>query len=1042
MIHRFFTRSIVWLLVSVLVFTIIPQQMLAAEIDSEEKEQMLIQVAADIDVYDKEGKKLGKLNKDTYLFTSTHPLNEDGDTVLQWGEKDAVIDSESLMEAKAVVNLLDYNRFDKSQTVGIIRASKELIPFNDETGNVVGSIALGSEIPVSSVDDQYFYILIGGQEFLIERKQFEENYTGNEISQEESEEPILAEDEQEEGSKDPIETDSTDQVEVDTEIQPLDETTEEETVQEETTKEENVLEEKTAVEKDNFNEIQKKEAAQAASLEKITTFSLAKSTPTFTKDTKYFKVTDDQIPVYDNRYTPLKVVGYLEKGEVYPRTRDYTTWHQISFGDFYAFVPKDGTIPASESDNQNEYGNNGLLKGTKTFTPLSNIEVYDNTSGSLIPYATILRDVEYTIMREYTSWYTVLISGRIGYVRKTEVKTNSLKTEVKTNSLKTEVRTNFLKTDKYFKVTEDRVPVYDNSSGKLVEIGYLEKGESYPRIKHYTSWHSIKFGNITGFVRTSSTIPDDGKQITNLSNKKTTNVTISPRWDSVVYDNTQSSKLVPFAVVKKNTTHKLIREYTSWYTIEIAGRIGYINKENALKPFTSTDKYFKALEEDIPVYDNRSGDLVKIGTLTKGQVYPRTRDYTSWHKIQFGDFEAFVSKKDTAPDSGSSIKNLNTRYKNSKRTFVALANVDVMDNTASPLRKFAEIEEGQSYPIVSESTNWWGILFAGRVGYVKKDNAFGGIHKEVTYTNYDYTLDYMIEKQMKVNPQTDKYKVKYAYVAGYLLSPISAKAFPATATVVAGAGVNLRAEPNSLSSTWVYNTVPYGKTLTIVEDAGNGWYKVEYPTHVFGGFSAAYESDVREYVNPSNFDLNTKSLYQFVLLSKPAGATITELNKILEGKGILDGQGAAFSHGSRSVGINEIYLVSHALLETGNGTSTLAKGVDYKAPDGKTYTVYNMFGINANDGNATANASEFAYEEEWFTPEAAIIGGAKFVAEKYIYNGHNQDTIYEMRWNPAEPATHQYATDVGWAQKQTTNFMKLYNQLTSYRIFLDIPKFQ
>src|SRR5699024_11256103 len=57
--------------------------------------------------------------------------------------------------------------------------------------------------------------------------------------------------------------------------------------------------------------------------------------------------------------------------------------------------------------------------------------------------------------------------------------------------------------------------------------------------------------------------------------------------------------------------------------------------------------------------------------------------------------------------------------------------------------------------------------------------------------------------------------------------------------------------------------------------------------------------------------------------------------------------------------------------------------------------------------------------EGWFTPQDAIVGGAEFIGEKYISVG--QDTLYKMRWNPANPATHQYATDAGWAVKQTGN---------------------
>ncbi len=990
-----------------------PQSLFAAEDITQKQDHKLVHVIADVEVYSPEGEQLGQLYKDTYLFTSSQSSFEtEGKTTLHWGEEEAIVNSASLVEEEVVENLPKYNSFDEMlSNEGKLTALEEPILFIDENGVVSGSIAPGKQLSVSKLDQEYFYILVGGKEFIVQREQYEKNFTKSEVEDLE----VVEELDQTEGnsSSGSVETETDDAKE-----QQLEEETNFENAEAEVeTSTENDDQQSTTTTSADSHE---KLTSETASSEKAKAASTS-NVQTFSKETKYFKVTADQVPVYDNRSSSLVIVGYLKKGQVYPRTQDYTSWHQITFGDYYAYVPKEGTIP-SEPLIQNEYKMTSLGKSARTFTALTNVEVYDNSSGDLIPYASIKEGVEHTIIKEYTSWYSVLVSGRLGFVRKSEVSTS------------------FLQTDKFFEVTEDRVPVYDNSSGDLVEVGYLEQGESYPRIKHYTSWHAVKFGHVTGYVRSSSTTPNDGKTITNLGNGKATSTTIRPRWDSVVYDNTQNSKLVPFAVVKSNTTYKVVKEYTSWYSIEVAGRIGYINKSNAVKQFSETAQYFKALNSSIPVYDNRSGTLVKVGTLTEGQVYPRTADFTSWHEIQFGNFKAYVPKDGTEPASASSIQNLNTNYKNLKKTFIALKNLDVMDNTTPKLSKFGEIEEGQTYPIISESTNWWGILFADRIGYVKKDYALGGIYKEVTYTSYDYTLDSMVDKQMKVNPQTDKYRIQYAYLASYLVSPDS-NTFPTNATVTGTYGVNLRSEPTTNGS-WVYNNVEKGKTLKVVADVGNGWYKVEYPTHIFGGFSAAYESDVRKYVDPANFDLTTKSMYQFVLLSKFAGANPSELNNLLDGKGILEGKGEAFSQGSKLAGINEIYLVSHALLETGNGSSPLATGVNYKAPDGKTYKVYNMFGINANDGNATANASKFAYEEGWFTPEAAIIGGAKFVADRYVYNGYGQDTIYEMRWNPASPATHQYATDVGWAEKQTTNFMNMYNKLTSYQLYLDIPKYQ
>lgn len=133
-------------------------------------------------------------------------------------------------------------------------------------------------------------------------------------------------------------------------------------------------------------------------------------------------------------------------------------------------------------------------------------------------------------------------------------------------------------------------------------------------------------------------------------------------------------------------------------------------------------------------------------------------------------------------------------------------------------------------------------------------------------------------------------------------------------------------------------------------------------------------------------------------------------------------------------------MISHALLETSNGTSQLAKGVQI---NGKT--VYNMYGIGAYDSSAVTSGAQFAYNAGWFTPEAAIIGGAGFIANGYINAG--QDTLYKMRWNPSSIvlngyASHQYATDIGWAAKQTDQIYNLYKLIESYKLVLEIPQYK
>ncbi|WP_197462217.1 SH3 domain-containing protein [Bhargavaea cecembensis] len=217
----------------------------------------------------------------------------------------------------------------------------------------------------------------------------------------------------------------------------------------------------------------------------------------------------------------------------------------------------------------------------------------------------------------------------------------------------------------------------------------------------------------------------------------------------------------------------------------------------------------------------------------------------------------------------------------------------------------------------------------------------------------------------------------------------------------------------------------------------------------------ATREQVAYYSNPSNFPAGTAAYYQFLNLKSPAGLSAREINaKLLSGKGILEGEGQAFVDASISAGLNEAYLIAHTLHETGNGTSVLANGipVDNKgnitrdaagkitetaATIGK---VYNMYGYGARDECPIDCGAKYAFDQNWFTPSAAIIGGAQQVGVNYIARG--QDTLYKMRWNPDAPATHQYATHVRWAEIQANKIAQIYQEMSNFILEFEIPKYQ
>ncbi|GGI30371.1 SH3-like domain-containing protein [Staphylococcus chromogenes] len=214
--------------------------------------------------------------------------------------------------------------------------------------------------------------------------------------------------------------------------------------------------------------------------------------------------------------------------------------------------------------------------------------------------------------------------------------------------------------------------------------------------------------------------------------------------------------------------------------------------------------------------------------------------------------------------------------------------------------------------------------------------------------------------------------------------------------------------------------------------------------HVAGQWVDASRTEVANAMNPSLIEKDPTQKYQFLKLDKYQGLDAAQLDKLLVGKGILAGQGAAFKEAAQMNNINEIYLISHALLETGNGTSTLANG-GYVDANNKVVTnaprkFYNMFGIGAVDTDAIRGGFKTAEAYGWNTVSKAIIGGASFIKDRYI--GIGQNTLYRMRWNPNNPGTHQYATDINWAHHNAARMKQFYDQIAAVGKFFDVDHYK
>lgn len=214
------------------------------------------------------------------------------------------------------------------------------------------------------------------------------------------------------------------------------------------------------------------------------------------------------------------------------------------------------------------------------------------------------------------------------------------------------------------------------------------------------------------------------------------------------------------------------------------------------------------------------------------------------------------------------------------------------------------------------------------------------------------------------------------------------------------------------------------------------------------------------YSNPLNFPKNTDEYYQFLVLSQPAGLNAKLINeRILKGKGTLEGTAQAFINAGNKFKINEAYLIAHALHETGNGKSALASGIpvdkdgkvtrDAKGNIAKTkdtkHMTYNMFGYGAINSCPVECGAKYAFDNGWFTIEDSIVGGIESI---YSYISRGQDTLYKMRWNPdgglspaVIPEWYQYATHIQWATIQTKRIAEIYRMMDDYTLEINVPTF-
>lgn len=193
-------------------------------------------------------------------------------------------------------------------------------------------------------------------------------------------------------------------------------------------------------------------------------------------------------------------------------------------------------------------------------------------------------------------------------------------------------------------------------------------------------------------------------------------------------------------------------------------------------------------------------------------------------------------------------------------------------------------------------------------------------------------------------------------------------------------------------------------------------------------------------LDPNQHEYGTSAFYQFAVLNNGySGVAASSINGFVAANCIyqesnygrtsaLRNAGQYFVNAAKESGVNEAYLLAHAIWESAWGCSELASGwtpsengyvtvngVKYPYKKGVTY--YNFYGIGAVDSGPLSGGRAMAVKEGWTSPQLAITGAAEWIASNYLNrsNPGQQNTLYLMKWDLSGAAKtgsawHEYCT--------------------------------
>lgn len=414
------------------------------------------------------------------------------------------------------------------------------------------------------------------------------------------------------------------------------------------------------------------------------------------KNSEYVRIIKESPPIYIKKGETLIKVGNLKKDQTFLIDGIKGNWIELNIGENKSYVYKDNIQFINKPTNiefSTSFNHSGAF-----IEPLSNVNIYDNSTEKLIPIGLLLHGESYEVLKDYGNWLSIRFAGREGFVYKANVNVIGASTQV----YKT-IRT---------------TPIYQKINGVLIKQATLKENQSFLSFHSVGNWHEINFGGAAAYIYKNNTKSSYDPNLNSIADSELRE-TLLTNGKTYVYEKLINGSLKPFITLEKGAKLRKLEDFGDWLSISIGGKEGFIYKSNVTFEFSPNDSYYTIYSTYANIYHkDKNGRMLKMGSLEKGHTFKRIGQVGNWHKIQLDNSYGYVYLNGTMPTKN---RITSTEYFQGKLTFTTKYQANVYDNSTGSLVLIGRINKGETYNAISKNGNWLKISLSGRIAYLHEN---------------------------------------------------------------------------------------------------------------------------------------------------------------------------------------------------------------------------------------------------------------------------------------------------------------------------------